>query len=180
MKTTIFLIITISVMTTGFAFANQISLPDLIGEYSGALGERSVVFDFGGDVGEVVSVSLELYGAIHTSWASAAGDTFVWGGEFSASFLEPDPGFWYCSTEWELSGEFHTTVTFSSFAGATWDFLSDGQGEITFGFFPYPLGGIVDGTGPDPTGSISSASLILEGTVAAEPESWEHIKCLYR
>jgi hypothetical protein len=180
MKAIIIVVITISVMASGFSFADQVSLPGLIGEYSAALGERMVMFDFGGNVGEISSVYLELYGTVHTSWVSADGDTSMWGGEFSASLMEPEPGFWFGSTHWSLSGEFHTIVAFSSIGGATWDFLSDGQGEITFGFFPFGLVGLIDGTGPEPTGTISSATLIIEGPVATESRSFGHIKSLYR
>ena len=179
MKVTI-IFVTISVLAVGFAFADQVSLPGLIGEYSGASGERSVDFDFGGNVSDIASVSLELFGTVHTSWVSADGDTSMWGGEFSASFREPDQGFWFCYTHWSLSGEFHTIITFSSIGGATWDFLSDGQGEISFGFFPAILVGIIDGMGPAPTGTITSATLILDGTVATESQTLGHIKSLYR
>lgn len=170
----------LATMVFQISYAEEIPLPDFVGEYSGASGERSIVFEFSGDPSEISSAYLSLSGSINTSWVSSEGDTTTWGGEFTAAMYEPDAGFWMAFTDWGEAGEFQAIIPFLSIGGATWDFLADGQGEIHLGFNPYALVGSIDGTGPEPTGSISSATLVIEGPVAEESFSFGQFKALYR
>jgi hypothetical protein len=160
--------------------AIEFHLPQLIGDYEAPFESRLVAIDLGGSVEGLSVVSIELTGTIFPSWASAVGDTSEWGGSFNAELGETGLGYWFAFTDFELTGEFNATIVFINYSGLTWDFLNDGIGDLTFGFFPHGLVGIVDGTGPPPTGTISSATLVLDGTVAIESLPWSHIKALYR
>jgi hypothetical protein len=160
--------------------AIEVPLPGLVGEYLEPPATRLVGVDLGGPLSGVEEVSLVLSGSINTSWAIADGDTIPWHAEFMVSFMESDPGFWIAATSWELSGEFNEVLTFTGIFGANWDFLLDGQAEMTAEFAPYAFVDTIEEIGPSPTGSISSAHLVVSEPVSTESTTFGEIKALFR
>ena len=178
--TSLFLFLAVALIST-VSFAVEIPIPELVGDYNSGTGV-AVQIDFGQPIADLSQVSLELTGIINTSWIIVDGVTSTWGGEFSANFAEPDPGFWMTGTSTEAyeDVEFYSLTPFDSLFGATSSFLSDGLAEMYFEFTPLGLIGMIDEAGPSPIGTIFSANLVFEGVVGADSESWDQIKSLFR
>lgn len=183
MRSLVLLILATFVSSPGGLLAGTIELPGLQGAYTGADSPRSVSIDTGGPIEDLSTVSLELHGMFDTSWTSEGGIPVTWCAEFAATFFDADPGFWMAVLISDgHEGEFHATIEFSSLFGASWAFLADGEGELTFEFEPCAVVGEPQDQdwSLGPFGAIYSATLNLDGTVAGESLSFSRIKALYR
>jgi hypothetical protein len=181
MKTVSLLLITITFVIAAVPCTAEISLPELAGDYTNGEGVL-VDVDFGQAIPDMSLVSLELVGFVTVSWITIDGVTYDWGGEFTATFAEPDPGFWMSGSGFQDDPDFafYSLVPFDSLFGATSDFVADGQAQMYFEFAPLGIAGTVDDMGPPPVGTILAANLIIDGTIANESGSWGNIKTLYR
>jgi len=79
-------------------------------------------------------------------------------------------------------GPFGWTAPFETTDGATWDFLLDGEGEISLTGAPALLIGLCHEPWVVPSGTVTEAVLIIDAEfpVATEPSTWGKIKALYR
>ncbi len=136
--------------------------------------ETSVSFDLGTRLQNVQSVMLQAQGQI-------MGGIDYWGRPFSWSFDyylsdDPSPGYgWYAKTTsagaatWPVPEALASTSSFSflGISEANWDFLLDGH-AVTY--LEFGIGWVPE-TPPRsfPSGTISSAAIVIEATVLPEP-----------
>jgi hypothetical protein len=77
-------------------------------------------------------------------------------------FMDTDPGYWSIWID-PYDGPFSEEKPFEGHFGATWDFLLDGQAEISVNLVPIIIiGGVML---EPPEGNITEASLTIEGTI---------------
>lgn len=176
MKTKICLIIPLIVLLAAMSFADAatitIELPDLVGELHQYPNGSVAVFDFGTSFLQIDEVRIQLTGTFTPGLAH--GD----GVEIPANqWLEVPPeilagmdsglGF-SLATLSPSESPFHIEEPFALFAGATWDFLLDGRGELLAELnYGFGSGWVVV---TPPSVELTEAYLTVQGTVP-EPSS---------
>ncbi len=149
-----------------------VDLPTLEGVY--ASNEiRTTSFDLGTPLLGIDEVRIGWAGAIAEGEGHGDGVElpldywFEWPAAFEASMHPPDVGIWVAAVS---SGTqdgitftpFETEEPFSAVGPATWDFLLDGEGEITMQLSPaFVFGGVMV---TPPWGELSDVYLVVEGT----------------
>ncbi len=164
----------------------EIPVPELVHAYDRYSPAEHVDFDLGGPVDVVNGLSLRLVGEVFPGVQEYEGVEYPWCAEFIGSILDQGPGFWMAGLNSE--GPFDETIPFNDLLGATWDWLLDGAGTLTFEFVPcgwFPETILITW----PTGIISEAILIFDvdfvtgiPTQDELPEGWitmSRIKSLY-
>lgn len=182
MKRTIPAFVLVLISSPSWLLAGSTPVPGLVGEYDGESPPRIVVVEFGQALDGISDMTLELEGMFDTSWVTTEGGSAELCADFEASFLEPDPGFWQAAViSLDREGDFQATVPFSSLFGATWEFLADGVGELTFEFAPCGItGGAAPKTQTGPIGAVYSAILVYDDAVAEARVPFAGIKAMYR
>ena len=166
MKLVIFLL---SVMVFAVSFAEaevvNVPLPGFVGTYSGV---KTASFDAGTSFEYIGGAKIKLTGQISPGLGCGDGvekpvfPYFDWWG--SASFImDPTPGeplsYWHVSIGDQGSFSVEKTFVWRTPGEPTWDFLLDGQGEITLYFSSQiVIGGIMI---YPPSLTITSASLLI-------------------
>ncbi len=158
----------------------QIPLTGLLGSYPAV---RTATFQLPDEPIIVRGAALKLSGeAIVGADSCEWGGPYPWPTQFNARFLDTPGGTWYASGGTpELSGPFETNSSFYALLGdPTWDFLADGQGELTLFGGPYILVGLCWEI-TQPLATVADAVLFVDADfpVPAEPTSWGRIKALF-
>jgi hypothetical protein len=125
----------------------------------------SVPFDLGTSFREITDVRIEWSGWIepglgHGDGVGAPSDEwFDWPASLHA-VLHPEIGSWRAVIG-PLAGSFHAQTPFEAVGEPDWDFLMDGRGQVDVSLVPAVfLTGVM---ALEPTGSVTHASLIVEG-----------------
>jgi hypothetical protein len=169
----------------------QVPLPELAGYYSQALYSRSAPFHLGRAPLAVTSVSIRLIGSTdlgeyYCDLGYGEQGPFPYPEWFTATIPDTiNQGLWWADgyvLDQPVGGEFENTAPFRRLSGpATWGFLTSGYGTVRLDGMPPALILMCYST-LDPDGTITSATLLIEGEfpVAAERSTWGGIKALYR
>jgi len=154
---------------TGAASATTftIELPGLVGELEPYPNNPTIAFDFETSFLSIEEARIHVIGT--ASKGLAYGDGIFNPGDqlfeyfpFIEIFMYPDTGSCYTHT-YSLDGLFDIDIPFALKYGATWDFLLDGQGQITANPVPDDLllGPVVEPASVE----IFEAYLVVEGTI---------------
>jgi len=162
----------------------EIPVTEFEGSYSPGSSIRYYQLDLGTHITAVNEVWLELTATITFGTGHGDGveipldEWFDWSAGFISVMPEADPGFIWAPFS-SLEDQTVQLRQYVSLAGATWDFLLDGTGEI---FLEFSLMTSIGGVMVDPpTATVESARLIIDilyEPIAAEESSWGHIKAL--
>jgi hypothetical protein len=164
----------------------EIPLPGLLGDYplSESNGTRTTTFHLPQAPSVIHSASFRISGT--AVLGSANCDEFgdgSWAMEYFSDMKDASLKLWLSAPHPPVipSGPFGWTAPFSTSDGATWDFLMDGEGEISLYGAPTALLGLCQ-QGVVPSGTVTEAVLIIDAEfpVATEPSTWGRIKALYR
>jgi hypothetical protein len=151
-----------------------VDLPSLEGVYASE-EIRTTSFDLGTQLLTIDEVRIGWAGAIAEGEGHGDGlempldEWFEWPASFDAVMNPPGAGFWVATvSEGTQDGitfiPFEAEEPFSAVGPATWDFLLDGEGEITLQLSPaFVLGGVMV---TPPWGQLSDVYLVVEGTSA--------------
>jgi hypothetical protein len=154
-------ILTTAAVSSGDTFT--VPLPELVGTYGGS---RTASFDFGTSFQSIDEVRIHWAGTLTPGLGHGDGiempedEWFPWPTQIGAMMDPPGSGFWYAYVG-PFDGPFEVEQPFVSFLNPTWDFLLDGQGEVTAHLAPAIIIGGVMVT--PPSGEITDAYLVLEG-----------------
>lgn len=155
----------LSVSTT-LASTVTVALPGLEGPIPYPNG-KTESFDSGMNFKNINEVRLYCNGTIIPGVGCGDGvelpvyPYFDWPTQISF-FMDTDPGCWAIFIG-PYNGTFSEEKSFKGYGGATWDFLLDGQADISVNLAPLiVIGGVML---VPPQGSISEASMTIEGTV---------------
>jgi len=142
-----------------------VDLPTLEGAY--ASNEiRTTSFDLGTPLLTIEEVRIGWAGNIAEGDGHGDGverpldEWFEWPAAFVAKMDPPDVGYW--TADVGSATPFDTEEPFSAVGPATWDFLLDGEGEISVHLSPaIVIGGVMV---TPPSGDLSDVYLVVEGT----------------
>jgi hypothetical protein len=161
-----------SAASSGDTFA--VPLPELTGPYY-PWGSATASFDFGTSFQSIEEVRIHWAGTLtpglgHGDGIEMPEDVwFSWPTEIGAVMNPPDPSLWHAYAG-PYDGPFEIEQPFEPFPGSTWDFLLDGQGDVTVFLDPMiVIGGVMV---TPPTGEITDAYLVVEGIVPEPAMSW--------
>jgi hypothetical protein len=154
---------------TGAASATifTIELPELVGELESYPNNPTVAFDFETPFLSIEEARIHLIGTASEGLAYGDGifnpsDKLFNYLPFIEIFMYPDTGSCYTHT-YSLDGLFDIDIPFALKYGATWDFLLDGQGQITAN---RARDNILLGPDVEPASvEIFEAHLVVEGTI---------------
>ena len=176
----------VAVCVTPVLHAEVLEIPvaEFEGSYSSGSNIRYYQLDLGTHITAVNEAWLELTATITFGTGHGDGveipldEWFDWSAGFISMMPEPEQGFMWAPFS-SLEGQTVQLRQYESFAGATWDFLLDGTGEIFLEFSPMAsIGGVMV---ESPTATVESARLIIDilhEPIAAGESSWGHIKAL--
>ena len=193
MRTTLIPFFLLAVLLTprlAHATVVQVTLPELAGPYwepgTGQYGHRVVSFQLPSRPSVVHGVSIRVRG---TSTAGQWWCDDIWGpvlrnlGVSIGGGMQPEAGQWYTEQNGYLTpGSFDWTSNFTSYGAATWNFLLDGTGDLSFGGYSgsaipecYP-------TEVEATLTVDEVVLSVDGEfpTPANPSTWGRIKAQYR
>ncbi len=144
-----------------------IPLPGLIG----SLGSRTTTFDFQMNFVSIQRLSIQCSGTTTPGWGCGDGverpvfPYFDWPAQVTI-YMDPGPGSWIVSIG-PYDGSFSVEQSFQSLGPATWEFLLDGQAEITAYISPLiVIGGVML---VEPTATITEAYLTVEDVQVFSP-----------
>ena len=162
----------------------EIPLPELVGIYTmDDTPARTVSFDFGHPVTEVHQARIQWAGSITPGEGIHPPPlpSFPWPCQVYASMDTSGISYWNALFG-PVEGSFQDTTTFEGVLDPTWDFLSDGIGELTVGLLPEVYGGSVI-MGSSPIVQLDSVSIIFDVDLATglgNTATWGEIKARYR
>lgn len=164
----------------------EIQLPELTGIYTMNTLSQTATFDLGQPVAEVHQVWIQWSGTI--TYGTGHGDGvlrpsdewFPWPGQVYAYMDAPGTDYWHADFG-PVEGSFQDTTVIEARGDPSWDFLSDGTGEVLVGLSPFIiLGGfMVD----SPVVELDAVSLILDvdfATAVGNTATWGQIKARFR
>jgi hypothetical protein len=155
----------------------EIPLPGLLGTYPP--GERTVSFKVSAVPSLIHGASLRISGTTEFGILDCDGVQYPYHTDAAGYMWDTPSSLWSASNYMPVAGYFSWTVPFSSWSGATWNFLMDGAGDMLF-----TAGG--QGTWCSvllsPVVTVTEAVLIVDAEfpIAVEQSTWGHIKSLYR
>jgi hypothetical protein len=177
----------ILIATAAAAEVVEIPLPALLGDYPFSAGSvsRTVAFQLPRIPTVIHGVSFRIVGTSNIGVADChgVGTADLWPMEFVAEMKYSPDDYWQAREEPSYSfGIFTRTAEFEpALETTTWEFLLDGEGEVTLVGAPLAA---LEQCDPlvFPTGNIIEAVLIVDAefTLAVEPSTWGRIKALYR
>jgi len=161
------LVVLLGITRAASATIVTIELPELVGELEPYPNNPTAEFDFGTSFLSIDEARIHVIGT--ASAGLAYGDGIFNPGDqlfeylpLIEFFMYPDSGSCYTHTD-SLDGLFDIEIPFALKHGATWDFMLDGQGQITANPVPDDLllGPIVEPASVE----IFEAYLVVEGTI---------------
>lgn len=165
----------------------EIPLPDLLGTYplNEQEAERTASFVLPTTPTAINGVWFRLAGTQQVGEIMCeSGGPYPWPMDFLAALSDPTlPGQWLSFSPMpEVTGPFEWTAAFISYSqGMTWDFLLDGEDDITLWGLPMALVGLCWGI-VSPTAEVTEAVLIIDAEfpVPVESSTWGRVKALFR
>ncbi len=152
--------------TTVLASTVTVALPGLEGSIPFPYGKIESL-DFGTNFKSINEVRLYCTGTITPGLGCGDGverpvyPYFDWPSQIEF-FMDPGPGSWAVFLG-PYDGAFSEEEPFEGYGGPTWNFLLDGQAQMSVNLAPFIfIGGVML---VPPQGSISEASMTIEGTI---------------
>jgi hypothetical protein len=155
----------------------EIPLPGLLGAYPPVL--RTTSFELSAPPSAIHGVSLRISGTLEFGMLDCEEGQFPTGCNARGDMWDAPTHLWSAGYYMDMAGYFSWTQPFETSSGATWNFLADGSGEITFQA-GYVLTWCFELR--PPTVTVTEAVLIVDAEfpVAIESSTWGKIKALYR
>jgi hypothetical protein len=190
MRTLICLLLLIFADPAGAAIY-EIALPDLQGTYDPGTqngATRTATFHLPGIPAVVRGATLHLVGTTGVGTVYCGASQYPWNTQTMGQMLDGPGKYWLAEADNPgVAGPFDTNTSFFGYTASgpapTWNFLSDGEGEITLnvGLPPILLGGCYT-SWPPPTLDLTGAWILVDADIPtpASTRSWGAVKAIYR